>query len=106
LIREEGERLHKEGGQETRLETPDPPAKEAGTPRPQEPEETVLALGAISPSRHVDQGVRASPGRPRRVGPRWHLAWCLLKGPTGRAQPDPRLPQGREEGAWLGARVP
>ena len=38
-----------EGGQEMGGKMPDPPAKEVGMPRPQEPEETVLALGAIPP---------------------------------------------------------
>jgi len=36
--------------------TPDPPTKEVGTPRPQEPEETVLALGAIPPAGDTSQG--------------------------------------------------
>jgi len=49
LNREEDERPHEERGQETRQKTPDPPAREEGTPRPQELEETVLALGAIPP---------------------------------------------------------
>ena len=46
---EEGELSHEEGGQEMRGKMPDPPAKEAGAPRPQEPEGTVLAHGAIPP---------------------------------------------------------
>jgi hypothetical protein len=94
LNRGEG-KLHQEGeGQET------------GTPRLQEPEETVLAPGAIPPSGDADLGAWLGPCRPRRAGPSWHLARRLLKVPIGRILPDPRLPQQEEEATHRRARAP
>ena len=69
-----------------RGKTPNPPSKEVGTPRPQELEETVLALGAIPPPGDAGLGGLARPeqteegraivvlsaaplGGPHRVGP-------------------------------------
>ena len=49
LSHEEGDLPRDEGGQETR-KTPDPSAKEMGTPRLHESEETVLGLGAVPTS--------------------------------------------------------
>ena len=56
LNREEGELPHNEERQETGRKTPDPLTEEVGTPRPQETEGTVLALGAIPPAGDVSQG--------------------------------------------------
>jgi len=44
-----------------RRKTPDPPAKEVGTPRPQESEGMVLVLGAIPPSRDASQEGHGHP---------------------------------------------
>jgi len=63
LSLEDDERPHEERGQETRQKTPDPSVREAGTPRPQEPEETVLALGTIPPSGDADLGGQGRPGQ-------------------------------------------
>jgi len=68
LSREEGELHHEEGGQETRRKTRDPLTKEAGTPRPQESDGTVLALGAIPPSRDASQ---EGHGHPRQAEEGW-----------------------------------
>jgi hypothetical protein len=46
-----------------RGKTPNPPAKEVGTPRPLEPNETVLALGAIPPSGDASQEGHDYPGQ-------------------------------------------
>ena len=73
---EEGERPHEERGQETGHETPDPPVREVEAPRPQELEETVLALGAVPPSGMPTWGIRRGPGKPRRVRPRWPSVQC------------------------------
>ena len=61
LSREEDERPHEESGQETMRKTADPPTREAETPRPQEPEGTVLAFGAIPPSGDADLVARGRP---------------------------------------------
>ena len=76
LSREEGELPHDEGEQGTGRKMSDPPMKEAGTLRPQEPQETVLALGAIPPSGDASQGAMII--RYWRAEPRRHLAWWPL----------------------------
>ena len=56
-----GRALPRGRGQEARQKTPDPPTKEAGTPRPQEPEGTVLALGPIPPLGDASQEGQGLP---------------------------------------------
>jgi hypothetical protein len=75
LGHEEGERLHEERRQETGEKTPDPSAREVEAPRPHEPKETVLVLGAIPPSGDADLGVRLGTGR---------LSWVRLRWPSVR----------------------
>ena len=49
LSRVEVTRPHEEGEREARRKTPDPPVREAETPRSQESEGMILALRAIPP---------------------------------------------------------
>ena len=90
----------------TRQKTPDPLAKEAETSRPRSQRKQSWLSGPFPLRRMLMWGVRVGPSRLRRAGPRWHSAWCLPKGPMGRARLDPRPLQRKEEGAWPGARVP
>ena len=101
---EEGELSHEEGGQETRRKTPHPSEKEAGTPRPQEPEGTVLALRAIPPSGDASQEGQGQghPGQ-AEVG-RAEVAlsvvppeWSHGKGPT---RPEAPAREGGGSMAW------
>ena len=64
MCREEGELSHEEGGHETRRKTPDPPAKEAGSPRPQESDGIVLAFGAIPP---LGEAIQEGQGQPEQA---------------------------------------
>ena len=47
-----------------RRKTPDRPAKEAGSSRPQEPEAIVLAFGAIPP---LGEAIQEGQGRPEQA---------------------------------------
>ena len=79
---------------------PDPPTKEVGTPRPQEPEQTVLALGAISPSRDGSQGGhdhQVEEGRAEGTLSVVAPAWPHGKGP---ARPEAPAREGGGRMAW------
>jgi len=84
---------------------PGPPAKEVGTLRPQEPEETVLALGAIPPSGDASQEGHDHPREVEEGRAKGALSVVPSRGPMGRVRPNPRSLQGRRVGAWPGARV-
>ena len=103
LSREEGELLHDEGGQEMRGKTPVPSAKEVGTPRPQEAEETVLALGAILPSGDAYLGGLAWPEQTEEGRAIVALSAALLGGPHGKG---PARPKWEEKATPHGARAP
>ena len=104
LSREEGELPHDEGGQGTGRMTPDPPMKEAGMPMPQEPEETVLALGAIPPCGDASQGGhdhQVEEGRAEAT-----LSVVASMRPHGKGPARPEAPAREGEGEWPGARTP
>ena len=104
LSREEGELPHNEGGQETGRRTPNPPTKEVGTPRPQESEGRVLALGATPPTEEASQG-----GHDHQVEEGWAEGTLSVVAPLrphgkGPARPEASVREG--EGEWPGARTP
>ena len=106
LSRKDGEHPRDGTEQEMGEKMSDPPTREAEAPRSRELEETILALGAVPPSGDIDLGVWLGLGRPRRVRPRRPSARCPRKGPMGRAWPNPRPPQGKEEAAHPRVRAP
>jgi len=106
LSREEGERPHDVAGRETRQKTPDPSSREAETPRPQEPKETVLALGAIPPSREADLGCQGRLGQTEECRVEPVLSAVLPEGHRGKGLARPEPPQEKEGVTRRGARVP
>jgi len=85
-----------------RRKTPDPPAREAETPRPLEPWETVLALGAIPPPGDANLGCQGRPGQSEggRVDPA--LSTVLPEGLRGKGLARPEAPtrEGGSDAPW------
>ena len=89
-------------GEESREKTSYPQTKEVDAPRSQEPEETILALGAVPPSGDVDLG---GASRPRQTEGR-HAEMALSTVPPARphgnglAQPEAPTREGGDVTPW------
>ena len=104
LNREEGELPHDKGDQGTGGRRWIPRRRRWGRRGPKGQRGRSWPLGLLPLRGRLAKG--AMTIRSRRAGPRGHLAWWPLRGPTGRGRPDPRLLQGRGEGKWPGAKTP
>ena len=73
-----------------------------GTPRPQEPEETVLALGAIPPPGDADLGVVARPVQIEEGRAIVASNAAPLGGPHGKGPARPKAPaaEGERDAPW------
>ena len=84
LTHEGEERPQEWANQGSGENSPQPQAEKDKVPRSQEPEETVLALGAINPAGDVNMGARRGPAGSRWVTSRKPLKRQPRQSPTGK----------------------